>query len=62
MSEHISEKLKGQIRELLEYPEQSIGRAMTTDFIALKKGIRHSHGNGDSAINKTENTAGRLVA
>ena len=37
MSEHISEKLKGQIRELLEYPEGSIGRTMTTDFIALKK-------------------------
>jgi magnesium transporter len=40
MSEHISEKLKGQIRELLEYPEGSIGRAMTTDFIALKKDSR----------------------
>ena len=37
MSQHISEKLKGQIRELLEYPEGSIGRTMTTDFIALKK-------------------------
>jgi magnesium transporter len=37
MSEHISEKLKGQIRELLEYPEGSIGRTMTTDLIALKK-------------------------
>lgn len=37
MSKHISEKLKGQIREFLDYPEGSIGRAMTTDFIALKK-------------------------
>ena len=37
MSQHISEKLKGQIRELLDYPEGSIGRTMTTDFIALKK-------------------------
>ena len=37
MSKHISEKLKGQIRELLDYPEDSIGRTMTTDFIALKK-------------------------
>ena len=26
MTRHISEKLKGQIRELLEYPEGSIGR------------------------------------
>ena len=40
MSNQISEKLKGQIRELLEYPEGSIGRAMTTDFIALKKQTR----------------------
>jgi len=37
MSQHISEKLKGQIGELLDYPEGSIGRTMTTDFIALKK-------------------------
>jgi magnesium transporter len=37
MSKHISEKLKGQIREFLDYPEDSIGRTMTTDFIALKK-------------------------
>ncbi len=37
MSKHISEKLKGQIRELMDYPEDSIGRTMTTDFIALKK-------------------------
>jgi magnesium transporter len=36
MTKHISEKLKGQIRELLEYPEDSIGRTMTTDFIALR--------------------------
>jgi len=39
MAQHISEKLKGQIRELLDYPEGSIGRTMTTDFIALKKNI-----------------------
>lgn len=36
MTKHISEKLKEQIRELLEYPEDSIGRTMTTDFIALR--------------------------
>ncbi|MGB5747055.1 MAG: magnesium transporter [Desulfobacterales bacterium] len=40
MSEHISGKLKGQIRELLDYPEGSIGRTMTTDFVALKKNNR----------------------
>ena len=38
MSQHISRKLRGQIRELLDYPEGSIGRTMTTDFVALKKG------------------------
>lgn len=37
VSKHISDKLKGQVRELLEYPEGSIGRSMTTDFVALKK-------------------------
>jgi len=40
MSKHISGKIKGQIRELLDYPEGSIGRAMTTDFIALKMNNR----------------------
>ena len=40
MYAHISEKLKGEIRELLEYPEGSIGRTMSTDFIALKKNSR----------------------
>ena len=37
VSQFISEKLKGQLRELLEYPTDSIGRIMTTDFVALKK-------------------------
>ena len=37
LSKHISGKVKGQIRELLEYPEESIGRTMTTDFVAFKK-------------------------
>jgi magnesium transporter len=40
LSKHISGKIKGQIRELLDYPEGSIGRTMTTDFIALKKNNR----------------------
>lgn len=37
MSTFISGKLKEQVRELLDYPEDSVGRTMTTDFIALKK-------------------------
>ena len=37
MSQHITGKLKAQVRELLDYPEDSVGRTMTTDFIALKK-------------------------
>jgi magnesium transporter len=40
MSQHISRKLRGQIRELLDYLEGSIGRTMTTDFVALKRAIR----------------------
>jgi Mg/Co/Ni transporter MgtE len=40
MTRHLSEKIKGQIRELLEYPEGSIGRTMTTDIIALKRKAR----------------------
>ncbi len=40
LSRHISEDLKEQVRELLEYPEGSIGRSMTTDFVALKKDIQ----------------------
>jgi magnesium transporter len=36
MSRHIGDKLKDQVRELLDYPENSVGRTMTTDFIALK--------------------------
>jgi magnesium transporter len=40
LSKHISKKIKGQIRELLDYPEESIGRTMTTDFVAFKKDNR----------------------
>ena len=40
MSQHISGKLKGQVSELLEYPEGSIGRTMTVDFVALKNDSR----------------------
>jgi magnesium transporter len=35
MSQHISGKLKVQVSELLDYPEGSIGRTMTVDFVAL---------------------------
>jgi magnesium transporter len=54
MTKHISEKLKGQIRELLEYPEGSIGRTMTTDFVALKKNNR-----AEEAIEKIRSLAKR---
>ena len=35
--EHISGKIEGQIRELLEYPEESVGRIMTPDFLSFNK-------------------------
>ena len=54
MTRHISEKLKGQIRELLEYPEGSIGRTMTTDIIALKMESR-----AQEAIEKIRSLAKR---
>ena len=54
MSKHISGKLKDQIRELLEYPEGSIGRTMTTDFVALKKNNR-----AEEAIEKIRSLAKR---
>ena len=37
---YISEKLKGQIRELMAYPEESIGRVMTTDFLTFHEDVR----------------------
>ena len=37
MTRQISGKLKDQIRELLEYPEDSVGRIMTTDFLSFAK-------------------------
>ena len=39
ITEHISGELKTQIREALEYPEDSIGRIMTTDFIKFHKDV-----------------------
>ena len=54
MTRHLSGKIKGQIRELLEYPEGSIGRTMTTDIIALKMGSR-----AEEAIEKIRSLAKR---
>jgi magnesium transporter len=54
MSPHISKKIKGQIRELLDYPEGSIGRTMTTDFVALKRSNR-----ADEAIEKIRSLSKR---
>ena len=39
MTEHISGELKRQIREVLEYPEGSVGRIMTTDFLKFDKDV-----------------------
>jgi Mg/Co/Ni transporter MgtE len=39
MSVNIKGKLKDQIRELLEYPEDSVGRIMTTDFLSFGKDV-----------------------
>ena len=35
MTRELTGKLKGQIRELLEYPADSVGRIMTTDFLSF---------------------------
>ena len=37
MTRHLSGKLKEQIGELLEYPQGSVGRIMTTDFLTFNK-------------------------
>jgi len=37
MAQNISGKLRDQIRELLTYPEDSVGRIMTTDFLSFHK-------------------------
>lgn len=54
MANQVSGKLREQIRELLEYPEGSIGRTMTTDFITLKK-----HRRTEEAIEKIRSLAKR---
>ncbi|HEX3034741.1 MAG TPA: magnesium transporter [Thermodesulfobacteriota bacterium] len=38
--DHLSEKAKSQIQELLTYPENSVGRIMTTDFVAFHTDIK----------------------
>ena len=37
--EYISGKIEGQIRELLEYPEESVGRIMSLNFMSFNKNI-----------------------
>jgi magnesium transporter len=37
MTRHLSGKLKEQIGELLEYPQDSVGRIMTMDFLTFNK-------------------------
>lgn len=35
--EHLTGKIEGDIRELLEYPEGSVGRTMTSEFLSFSK-------------------------
>jgi len=37
LTDHISGKVRNQIRELLEYPEGSVGRIMTADFLSFNQ-------------------------
>ena len=52
MSAHLTDQLKEQVRELLDYPVDSVGRTMTTDFIALRK-----DNNAEEAIEKIRTLA-----
>ncbi|MFQ5542342.1 MAG: magnesium transporter MgtE N-terminal domain-containing protein, partial [Candidatus Binatia bacterium] len=38
--DHLSEKAKRQIQELLTYPENSAGRIMTTEFLAFRSEVK----------------------
>jgi magnesium transporter len=38
--DHLPEKTKSRIRELLQFPENSAGRIMATDFIAFHSGVK----------------------
>jgi magnesium transporter len=49
---YLSGKIEGQIRELLEYPEDSVGRIMTPDFLSFNKNMR-----AQEAINKIRSLA-----
>jgi len=40
LREHITGKLEGEIREQLEYPEGSVGRTMTTDFLSFRRNLQ----------------------
>jgi magnesium transporter len=40
LMEHIPEKQKAELREALTYPEDSVGRLMSTDFLSFDKNMR----------------------
>ena len=40
LREHITGKMEEEIRELLEYPEGSVGRTMTSEYLAFSKNLR----------------------
>ena len=52
LSAHITDEQKDQVRELFDYPADSVGRIMTTDFIALKDDT-----NAEEAIEKIRSLA-----
>lgn len=38
--EHIKDKMQSDIRELLEYPEGSVGRTMTSEYLSFNKNLQ----------------------
>jgi magnesium transporter len=51
---HIPDKLKSQVRELLTYPQDSVGRLMTTHFLSFHKDVTASE-----AVEKIRSLAGK---
>ena len=47
---HIPGKTEGQIRDLLEYPQGSVGRIMTSDFLSFSKDTTGSRSHRQNTI------------
>jgi magnesium transporter len=54
---HITHRIEGQIREFLEYPEDSVGRIMTTDFLSFNKSLL-----ARETVNKIRTLAQKRIA